>query len=174
MWVEVKHGADVHGMQLEDYLADIEAAAASGGDWPVVLLIAPRRAMPKGETPPEVGVVEWEQLARFAAVRAAGIAPTLPQRWILDQYTTYLEEEALLNPPALTAGHAFALSEEGPAHEAMRTICSEANAYVEQHWAPRSNRAKDFGPGYYAHHPKRDSARSSSSRSWAPRCRSSA
>lgn len=155
MWVEVKHGADLHGTQLRDYLDDIEAVAAVGGDEPLVVLLAPRRAMPAAKPPDQVGIAEWEDIARFVADQAAHLPRGDPQRWVLEQYTAYLEEEALTEPPALTAGHTFALAEEGAAHDAIRSICSEAHAYVEQRWAPRSSdHAKDFGTGYWANHPK--------------------
>ena len=155
MWVEVKHGAELGGTQLQNYLDDIKTAAAVGGDEPFLVLLAPRTAMPASKPPDEVGVVEWEDIARFFACQAACMPPSEPQRWILEQYTAYLEEEALIDPPALTAGHAFALAEEGAAHDAIRGVCSEAHAYVEQCWAPRSDHAKDFGAGYWANHPKR-------------------
>lgn len=156
MWIEVKHGADLGETQLQDYLEDIETSAAVGGDEPLVLLLAPRAAMPAGKRPDAVGIAEWEDIAWFVAGQAAGLSPSDPQRWILEQYTAYLEEEALIDPPALTAGHAFALSEEGAAHEAIRGVCLEAHDYVEQYWAPRSSdHAREFGTGYWANHPKR-------------------
>ncbi len=154
MWVEVKHGADLHGTQLQDYLDDIKTAAAVGGDEPLVVLLAPRTAMPASKPPDKVGIAEWEDIAPFLAGQAADMPRT--QRWILEQYTAYLEEEALIDPPALTAGHAFALSEQGAAHDAIRSVCLEAHDYVERYWAPRSSdHAREFGTGYWANHPKR-------------------
>ena len=156
MWVEVKHGADLHGTQLQDYLNDIRTVAAVGGYETLVVLLAPRTAMPACKLPDEVAIAEWEDISRFVAGQASCMPRSDPQRWILEQYTAYLEEEALIDPPALTAGHAFTLAEEGAAHEAIRGVCSEAHAYVEQCWAPRSSdHAKDFGTGYWAIHPKR-------------------
>jgi len=115
MWVEVKHGADLHGTQLQDYLNDIRTVAAVGGDETLVVLLAPRTAMPACKLPDEVAIAEWEDISRFVAGQASCMPRSDPQRWILEQYTAYLEEEALIDPPALTAGHAFTLAEEGAA-----------------------------------------------------------
>lgn len=55
-WVEVKHGAPVHGDQLEVYELD-----ADEGDC-VVLVVAPLQSMPSG-VPAHMPVIPWQALA---------------------------------------------------------------------------------------------------------------
>jgi hypothetical protein len=156
IWVEAKYGADVHGDQLDVYLADIEAHPARHR---IVLLLLPRGQTLKTKPPPAVHVVDWQTIShvvndvRFRAGRPKG------QRWLVDEYSDYLEEEGLMDPDALSAAHAVALMQAGDAADAIAGICEHGDAIVQKEWAkandygrPPRSASKDpaFGLGYWA------------------------
>lgn len=155
IWVEVKYGAAIHGDQLEAYLRDIRTRPARHH---VVVLLAPR-----GDSfvdrPREVPLVEWEAVGR--AVTRVSLARALPDNegWILNEYLSYLEEEGLMDPDALTAVHALSLMSSGEAEDALAGVCEHADAAVSVEWGkptdygkPARSRSDEaaFGVGYWA------------------------
>ena len=63
LWVEVKHGADLHGDQLDAYLHDI-ALRPVGDATRIVALLAPRGWAPQDRAVPEaIVMVGWQDLA---------------------------------------------------------------------------------------------------------------
>ena len=156
VWVEAKYGADIHGDQLDVYLADIEAHPAPHR---IVLLLLPRGQTLKNKPPPQTHIVDWQTVAQVVA--DGGLWAKLPQgqRWLLEEYADYLDEEGLMDPEALTAAHALALMEASAAEDAIAGVCEHADAYVQKHWdkpteylkPPRSaSNDSAFGSGYYA------------------------
>lgn len=153
LWIEVKHGAGLHGDQLDVYSADIKSSDATHK---AVILLAPRRAMPLIDSvPSEVPAVEWQDVARKFVNSDKRSWPN-EQRWLLQQYSAYLKEEVLMDPDALTATYALALLEQDAAAAAAEGVCELADEYVQKHWGPRGSfqqtRKGDpaYGIGYWA------------------------
>lgn len=155
-WVEVKHGADVHGSQLTDYLVDI---ASEGADVREVLLLAPRQTMSKlTGVPDKMPKAEWQSVANEvrhqlkARSRQSGVAV---ERFLLDEYLTYLDEEGLMDEEALTAEHAFVLSALLQTEQVVAKLIELADTSVQQHWGPRASVAggekkPTYGAGFWA------------------------
>jgi hypothetical protein len=138
VWIEAKYGSDIHGDQLDVYLADIEAHPARHC---IVLLLLPRGQTLKTKPPPAVLVVDWQTISRVVSdARFRGSRPE-GQRWLLDEYSEYLAEEGLMDPDALSAAHALALMQSGEAEDAIAGICEHADAFVQNEWA----KATDYG-----------------------------
>lgn len=154
-WVEVKHGAGIHGTQLVDYETDIKGEHA---DERVVLVLAPRQSVPNLVGVPEsMPVVEWQAFAD--AVRRWSKRPALGEvdRFLLDDYLAYLYEEGLMDAEFLTAEHAFVMSARTDAEQAIAKVMEVADAWVQEHWGQRGKTAGGkrpaYGPGYWAHYP---------------------
>lgn len=151
VWVEVKHGARVHGDQLDTYRTDIWARFPGEDFQRVVVLLAPRGSVPV--QPPHADVLRavWQGTAR-AVVKFAPSVTAPEQRWLLDEYIRYLEEEGLSDPRALSVSTALSLMERWNAEDAVAGICEHADAYVQKHWGPRTDHEKlrtaDRGPAY--------------------------
>ena len=97
LWVEVKHGADLHGDQLESYWTDINGETF--GERQLVLL-APRQSMPAaGEN---VVAIEWQDVARRLTVFARRAEIDAVDRWLVNELVTYLKEEGLADEDALS------------------------------------------------------------------------
>lgn len=161
VWVEVKHGADLHGDQLKTYLQDIRLRPVADDVERVVVLLAPRGWEPKQEdaVPDSVVRAHWQSVGRVAK---AALDPAQPaeQNWLLSQYIHYLKEESLSEPEALTAVSALALMEVNRASEAAWGVCEYADTHVQEHWGARGSHrhstgrtpAPIYGPGYYANY----------------------
>ncbi len=153
LWVEVKHGAGLHGNQLHVYVKDVAFEAAEYG---TVVVLAPRGNMPRVEDlPPEVAAVEWQAVGNVAdewTTRSA--APE--QRWLLSEYIAYLKENGLMDPEGLTPVHALALLERDRAEAAMVPICEVADEWVQKNWGERYDYHKStkdvplYGLDYWA------------------------
>lgn len=154
VWVEVKHGADLHHQQLETYVADIDQLA----DEPVVVLLAPRDEMPSaGKVPLEVPSVTWQGVAQLVKDSAEVRRPE--HAWLLDQYATYLKENDLMDPDALTTVHALALMEIDGAVRAVEALCEHTVEYVDKNWSKRVGQQirqgkPAYGQKYWATYPK--------------------
>jgi hypothetical protein len=157
VWVEVKHGADIHGDQLAAYVADIPLRLVRDPVNRVVVTLASRDWTPTALVPASVLRVDWQDLAR--AVKMARPADSDPvQQWLLDEYVLYLEEEWLSDPDALNTASALALMEFENAAEAIAGICEHAAAVVKAGWglpesertAGRSAPVADYGLAYWA------------------------
>lgn len=159
LWIEVKHGAGLHGDQLDIYDAAIRSAhPADGASERLVVLVAPRdSAPPDAELPVGVVLARWHEVAR-ALDRARDAGLPAGERWLLDEYLAYLREEGLMDPDALTASSALALMEADAGAAAAAGICEVADGHVRELWArPRHFRrvgggagSPSFGPGYWA------------------------
>ena len=163
VWVEVKHGAGVHGDQLESYLTDIQGHHDDNGPAPVLVVLGPRGWAPP-ELPGNVLHADWQEFARVLPT----LATTLDhpeQRWLLDEYIRYLKEEGLSDPNALTVSSALALMQHQEAAEAAAGVCEHASAYVNEHWGAQTDYARNrsgvpvYGLNYWSNHPTaRDAA----------------
>lgn len=158
LYVEIKHGSGEHGDQIEAYL---ERAARTGA---LVALLVPGRDAPAIAAVPRpspVRVTSWQTLARRIRQWAKTAELTAVEQWLIDEYLTYLSEEDLMDPEALTTVHALALAEHGAASAAMRAICARADTWLGTNWGPRGTHSATtakppvpkHGQGYWAHYP---------------------
>jgi hypothetical protein len=156
LWVEVKHGADLHGNQLDAYLADMPARRPRERD-EVLVLLGPRGWAPDGPTDVRVLRVDWQQVARGVAVYA-GTLSAAQEQWLVSEYIRYLKEEGLSDPDALTLASAMALMEHENAADATAGICEHAFAYVEEQWGAATDCARyrggdpHFGLDFWSNH----------------------
>lgn len=154
-WVEVKHGAGVHGTQLTDYETDIRSEDA---DERLVLILAPRQSLAGLIGVPEtMPVVEWQALAD--AVRRWARRPELSavDRFLLTDYLAYLNEEGLMDVEVLTAEHAFVMSAYTEAEQAITKLMEVTDAWIQERWGKRGRtyggKKPTYGPLYWAHYP---------------------
>jgi len=150
IWVENKHGTDLGPGQAEKYVDELHARAP-GRDR--VVVIAPRAAMP--EVPQGVPAISWEEVAhsldRFR--RAPGRSDV--ERWLLDEFMDYLEEEGLAPEEPLDAAAAFALAARAASERRILRVIEFADGYLADNWAPRTDgrkRALSILP-FWAHYP---------------------
>jgi hypothetical protein len=151
VWVEIKHGADLGPDQLENYEADIAAELQARS---LLFLLAPRRAMPllKNST---ATPVDWETVARFVGAFRQKTELPPAQRWLLDEFSLYLKEEALNEEEALTSAHAFALSARLASERAVARVIEFAMATIDTEWGTPQNvkkagAAPSYGVGWWA------------------------
>ena len=138
VWVEVKHGADLHGDQVDVYRQDIDGRFPGDGVERVVVLLGPRGWRPAERVPETVLRADWQALGRELPEYARGLgAPE--QRWLLNEYVRYLKEEGLSDPDALTLTSALALMHYEHAEAAATGICEHADAYVAEQWGERTD-----------------------------------
>ena len=144
IWVEVKHGADLHGDQVDAYLSEIDGRFPGENLERAVVVISPRGWEPTQVVPERALHADWQAFARELPAIAAGLeAPE--QRWLLTEYIRYLKEESLSDPDALTVSSALALMQYEQAEEAAAGICEHADAHVTDHWGDRTNAAARRG-----------------------------
>jgi len=159
VWVEVKHGADLHGDQLDAYVRDIISRPVPERVERVVVLLGPRGWAPaRSQVPPEVVMADWQGVGRLMNSAADAAAHRPKQHWLLTEYVRYLKEEGLTDPDALTAASALALMEFHAAGAAVAGICEHADAVLQDEWGDRkdhqttraSTRPPAFGRDYWA------------------------
>jgi hypothetical protein len=158
LWLEIKHGADIHGDQLYAYLEDIQAEPAAQR---AVLLLAPRGQAFSSSLPEGVALVDWQTAAATVGDFARDRERSESQRWLADQYAQYLDEENLMDPEALDTIGALALMEANNAAAAAGGICEHADAEVIARWNQRSSHRTpqgksenpDYGLDYWAVYP---------------------
>jgi hypothetical protein len=137
VWVEIKHGADLHGEQLANYIRD--AAHELHDEWRLVLL-APRQSFPEdsnGAIP-----VEWQQLGRFLQRQAGRNHMDGIGQWLLDQFLSYLKEQGLMDDESLTPAHAFELSARPAADRTIGRIVEGARPIIDSAWGSPNDYAK--------------------------------
>ena len=144
LWFEVKHGADVHGDQVDAYLREIRSRYASDDLERVVVLLGPRGWEPAQPVSEAALRNDWQAFAR-AIKQFAATLKVPEERWLADQYIHYLEEEGLSDPGALDVRSALTLMEYERADDAVGGICELADAYVAQHWGRHQDHAKTRG-----------------------------
>jgi len=144
LWVEIKHGSSPHTQQLAAYLQRQRERGLSHAG---VLLIAPRTDYPRfaeGEMPPDVPRLTWEDTARIVGDYSA---PDSVARFLVNELRAYLDEEGLMDPPALTTEHKAALTHEHEAHHALSAACELAASKLISLWGPGES------PEYYTGEP---------------------
>jgi hypothetical protein len=163
-WIEVKHGANVHGEQLFHYEQEI-----GGAKHCLAVVLAPRLDMPHLTGVPEaMPVIDWQAVARLVRDRRRRASPGSGEYWLLREYEIYLTEEGLMDGEALTTEHALALALEPSAADAVARLCEHASAYVQQHWGAAleqkmSGKNPGYGLGYWAsYHRARDGGQGTS------------
>ena len=165
IWVEVKHGADVHGDQIDDaYLHDIAGRYPGENLTRAVVLLGPRGWEPTQAVPAAALRADWQAFARELPGFAADTSAP-EQRWLIHEYNRYLKEEGLSDPDALTVSSALALMQYEQAEEAAAGICEHADAFVAEHRGDRTDFAKNrsgeptYGLDYWSNYePHRRSA----------------
>jgi hypothetical protein len=138
VWVEVKHGADLHEQQIESYASDILAEAL--GERHLVLL-APRQSMPQstqGATP-----VEWQRVARLLQSLERDKSLHDVERFLVREFCRYLKEEGLADEEALTAATAFALAARPTAERTLARLLEIVDGYVPAAWGEPTNFLKE-------------------------------
>lgn len=140
-WVEVKHGAPVHGSQLEVYELD---APRNG----LVLVVAPLQSMP--DVPLHMPLIPWQRLADFVKTQCRRAQAGSGESFILDAYAAYLKEEELMDD-ALTPTHALALAHYHSAERLLSRLCQLADPEVERQWAGRDAQHSPRGKVKYEH-----------------------
>jgi len=135
VWIEIKHGADPHGTQLDDYEKDIAYCAA---DHLRVMVLAPQpfvvkhagRSLPEAQVPETMPLIAWDSAATSIRAWLRNRRPQGAEHWILGEYLRYLTEERLMDDEVLTAEHALALAAEPAAASVVTKICEDAAPYV--------------------------------------------
>lgn len=97
VWVEVKHGAELGELQLENYAQDLALETQVRSQ---LVLLAPRDAMPAVSA--GAIAVEWQQLARRLLEARKAFASGSADAWLVDEFVRYLKEEGLSDQEALT------------------------------------------------------------------------
>jgi hypothetical protein len=153
IWVEVKHGAPVHGDQLFAYERDIMAMPAGSGR--LVVVVAPRQAPPREQDlPSNIPLVTWQSIARRIETWAAAQEMEQPARFLLDEYLRYLREERLMDRNKFTVEMAQAIAWRDIANDTIEELCRITRDQVESTWGPRSGEERfrtqpAFGTGYW-------------------------
>jgi hypothetical protein len=134
-WIEVKHGAPVHGDQLEAYEREIPHNG-------VVLVVAPLQSMPE-YVPTYMPVVPWQRLAGVVRRRRRRAGLGTSEYFILDAYAAFLREEGLMDD-ALTTSHALALEHHAGAEQVLTRLCQLVDPNVEDRWGEREDQHKSY------------------------------
>ena len=153
VWVEIKHGADTHENQLESYLEDSASELHLGTR---LVLLAPRQTMPSA--PNGVRQVEWQTIGSELESRRRRSLPGSATRLLLNEFTTYLKEEGLMDAEALTAADSFVLARRPAADRATARLLELTDGRIRNEWGTPTNFAKaggsrpNYGPGYWSVH----------------------
>ncbi|HWT94816.1 MAG TPA: hypothetical protein VN238_17600 [Solirubrobacteraceae bacterium] len=125
VWVEVKHGTSPHTGQLHDY---VKLRPDHPG---AVVLLAPRPDLPapEREVPTAVPQRSWQATAAQAATFKVGDAV---QRFLVDEWIAYLQEENLMDLDALGPEHLTALAYGAEAREALTVVVEAASDLLVQ------------------------------------------
>jgi hypothetical protein len=134
VWVEVKHGADLHEAQLENYDDDIRGETA--GDWRLVLL-APRQSMPESALN-HVATAEWQRVERTLRRLLRESGRVSHETWLMREFATYLKEEGLADEDALTPATVFAWAARPAAERTLRRLIELTQDKVQ------ASRAEEF------------------------------
>lgn len=149
MWVEIKHGADTHDNQLENYLEDIRCETQGVG---YVVLLAPRSSMP--DAPPGVRQVEWQAVGRFMSQWCRSEDASPQARWLADEFVSYLREEGLMDSVRLSAQHAFELEARPAAERTVARLMEIVQTHIVKEWGIPDKTAggayANFGQGWWA------------------------
>jgi len=125
VWVEVKHGAELHGKQLESYAADILVETLHESR---LVLLAPRQSMPLA--PDGVVSVEWQEVGRKLRAFARRDGVSEKDSWLVEEFNSYLKEEGLADEDALSPATVFALSAWPAAERTLARMNEIADGYV--------------------------------------------
>lgn len=136
IWIENKHGAGLHGAQLDTYHRDLNAMESD--ERSQVILLAPSYAIPEG-APDEI-VHTWQSVARVVRSltddgKLDGVKP-----WLLTELHHYLKEEKLTDTQPLRAEHAIALARIPEATALVDRLVGLAEQHIEREWGPLKER----------------------------------
>lgn len=143
IWVEVKHGAELHGTQIDTYR---EAAEGEPGS-PQVILLVPRSSAVAAS---EVFRQDWEQFSANLKKESRGVEDPV-SRWMLNQYFTFLKEEQLMEEDRISLESAYAMQQAPQADSATSAVVRRAIEHVENDWGKRVGGSKFYGLGSFHH-----------------------
>jgi hypothetical protein len=129
VWVEIKHGAELHGDQLESYAADIVVETTHESR---LVLLAPRQSMPPA--PDGVVSVEWQEVGRQLRAFSGRDGIEEKDRWLIGELHDYLKEEGLSDQDAFSPATVFALSAFPAAERTLARLNEIADGYVRAGW----------------------------------------
>lgn len=148
LWVEVKHGTGPHTEQLTAYH---DALGSRPG---AVVLLAPRTTLPildQIQCPAGIPQRSWQASGRIAQAFATSGSV---EKWLIDELTSYLQEEGLMDLTALGPEHLTALAYGKKARESLAVVTGVAADHITENWrSANSEQEKSgrpaYGLGYY-------------------------
>jgi len=153
LWVEVKHGAEIHYArdpqtgrsrpQLDAYLKDIGEIPAAAR---LVVVVAPRASMPDYQAR-EVAAIRWQEVAALIASWRDSAALTDRDRFLIEEYCRYLKEEQLMDPDEpLTEHHAAVLAAQPHVEEVLGELVTLADERVRELWGQPTTTYEKYDP----------------------------
>jgi hypothetical protein len=142
VWVEVKHGADLHEGQMESYARDIKFELQEHSD---LILLAPRGAV---QTPIGVCRADWQDVASFMRRWRTSDTDDPVERWLVHEFGDYLVEEGLVEEETLTPAHVFSLAAKPSTDRAVGRLVDTAQALVQSEWGEAIKSSKTGGQGW--------------------------
>lgn len=146
-WIEVKHGSNLSGDQLETYL---DAARKKDEAKPTLVLLTSRYDN-LGEVPEEIERRWWQEIA-------GGLRKAKPPQdssatsWLWRQYLRFLEEEELMDEDRLSVESVYAMNNYLAVDRAVGSIVGRAIPIVEERWGPqREGSKRGRGLGIWQH-----------------------
>lgn len=132
-WVEVKHGADLHGQQLDQYQRDLAHVSDSQQARRDLVLLAPSHAMPS-DVPRTVLKQTWQATSRVVAQHLSAATDPV-DKWFLEQFISYLKEEQLATGDAFNTEHAMYLAWQLEAERVLEDLHEQVDERVGAKWA---------------------------------------
>lgn len=146
VWIEVKHGSDLSGDQLETYLE----AAQKEEETPRLLLLASRYA-DLDRVLPDFVRRSWQEVAA-SLKRAEPPADSSASSWLWRQYLRFLDEEELMDEDRLSIESVYAMNHYLAVDRAVESIVRRAIPSVEERWGPQTEGSKRVrGLGLWQH-----------------------
>ena len=154
IWVEIKHGADLHEFQLVNYRRDLSVEIQEDAR---LIVLAPRGAVDAADADASIA---WQDVCavmkRFARRSDLGAV----ERWLLNEFIVYLREEALTDEDALIPAHAFALAARPASDRVVERLIELAQGVVSKElgqpkdFLKRSgSKQPAYGVGWWASYP---------------------
>lgn len=158
IWVEIKHGADISGKQLDAYrrLVWREPAAVH-----LVIVLAPRQSPPTQSLVPEdVPVLFWQDVVS-ACLRALEPRRRGTEALLVDEFMAYLKEQNLMPPKPLTTEFALALAVRQATRQTVVALLEHVHGQVKERYSDEGcrggSRQPQYGTSFWAKHTIRPS-----------------
>jgi hypothetical protein len=153
VWVEIKHGADISGLQLDAYLDLIDQEP---GAVRTLIVLAPRQRPPSAALVPDgVPVAFWQQVlgdrVKWLPYSPEGSAGAL----LTQELLSYFEEEGLMPAQPLTTELALSLAVRDAANKTVTAMCEVVHERVLERYADegaKGGRDRQYGTNFWAKH----------------------